>query len=125
MPHFSEQSKKRLSTCHPWLQDLCNEAIKIYDFTVLCGHRDELAQMIAFQEGKSKLDWPKSKHNKTPSLAVDLAPYPIDWNDIDRFYHLAGIMKGLNHKMRRLRLTWGGDWYSFKDYPHFEIKEKE
>ena len=122
MPHFSEKSKQRLSTCHPWLQDICNEGIKIYDFSVLCGHRNETAQMIAFQEGRSKLEWPKSKHNKTPSLAVDLAPYPIDWKDLERFYHLAGIIKGLAFQMK-IPITWGGDWLNFKDYPHYEIKE--
>jgi len=25
-----------------------------------------------------------------PSDAVDVAPYPIDWNDKERFYYFAG-----------------------------------
>ena len=42
---------------------------------IVCGHRNKEDQNKAFAEGKSKLKWPKGKHNKLPSQAVDAAPY--------------------------------------------------
>lgn len=55
MPVFSKASKERLSTCHPDLQRVMNEAIKITDFTVLEGHRGKAAQDAAFAAGNSKI----------------------------------------------------------------------
>ena len=108
--------------------DICNETIKIMDFSVTCGHRDEVEQQRLFREGKSKLQYPKSKHNRMPSMAVDIAPYPIDWNDKERFILLAGIMIGVAHE-HNIKLRWGGDWngdfdmkdQTFNDLAHFEI----
>jgi peptidoglycan L-alanyl-D-glutamate endopeptidase CwlK len=130
MPSFGSTSKERLSTIDHRLRMACEEAIKLYDFTVLVGHRTEQEQNKAFAEAKSKLHWPKSKHNQLPSLAVDIAPYPIDWNDTKRFYYLAGLMKGCAAKLG-YKLRWGGDWdgdgdfkdQSFNDLVHFEIIE--
>lgn len=67
-------------------------------------------------------------HNKTPSLAVDVAPWPIDWNDKNRFYHFAGRVQGIA-QMFNIKIRWGGDWDSdndlkdqnFYDLPHFEL----
>lgn len=119
MPSFGTKSKERLAEIDPRLQEILNEAIKIMDFTVLCGHRGEVEQNKAFAEGKSKLQFPESKHNKTPSLAVDIAPYPIDWNDIKRFEYLCGIIEGIAH-MKGIKVRMGRT-FSFKDYPHIEL----
>lgn len=43
------------------------------------GHRDEDRQNKLFEEGKTKVKWPDSKHNTSPSKASDSAPYPLDW----------------------------------------------
>ena len=72
--------------------------------------------------------YPNSKHNKLPSKAVDVAPYPIDWNDPDRFYHFAGYVRGIAEGMG-IKIRWGGDWngnfdlkdQNFYDLPHFEL----
>lgn len=119
MPKFSDRSKKNLKECHVELQEVINEAIKYFDFAVICGHRGEQEQNEAFNKGNSKLKYPKSKHNKKPSDAVDLAPYPIDWNNIERFKHLGFLILGIA-KSKKINLRWGGLWTSFKDYPHFE-----
>lgn len=128
MPSFSNQSKQRLSLCHPNLQMICNKAIKIYDFSIITGFRDKETQNQMYEEGKSKLKWPHSKHNMSPSHAVDVAPYPIDWQDSERFYYLAGIFMALAHE-NGIDLRWGGDWdrdtdfddQTFNDLPHFEL----
>jgi peptidoglycan L-alanyl-D-glutamate endopeptidase CwlK len=123
MPKFSVISKERLDTCHPDLIMLMNEVIKHTDISILCGHRGEEEQNKAFNEGKSKVRFPFSKHNKTPSLAVDIAPYNngINWNDIQRFKDLAEIVKECAEKLD-ISVEWGGDWVKFKDYPHWQLK---
>ncbi len=127
MPKLSERSLDILSSCHDELKQVLMEAIKIYDFTVLEGHRGETAQTIAVESGHSKTPWPESKHNKMPSLAVDIAPYPLDWTDWKRFYYLAGIIMATAAALR-IDLRWGGNWdggdldhQKFYDLPHFEL----
>jgi len=119
MPSFSKKSLERLNTCNPQLIDLLKEVIKEYDFVVLCGHRGEEEQNKAFKDGFSKLKFPKSKHNTNPSKAVDIAPYPIDWNNLERFKELAIIVKKIAIQ-KNIKIQWGGDW-KMRDYPHFEL----
>ncbi|KKK84706.1 hypothetical protein LCGC14_2780630 [marine sediment metagenome] len=120
MYSFGRVSRKRLATCHSDLQLVMNKAIEIYDFTILCGNRDETAQNKAFDEGASKLQYPDSKHNSLPSTAVDIAPWPIDWLDIDEFFYLAGIVMTVASQLN-IELQWGGRFKSLKDCPHFEL----
>lgn len=130
MPSFGRKSKERLLQCDQRLQLLCFELIQVMDVTILCGHRDKDEQNKLFKEGKSKLEWPYSKHNRYPSIAVDVAPYPIDWDDKKRFFMMAGLMFGLA-KTHGIKIRWGGDWdgdmnfedQSFNDLPHFELIE--
>lgn len=128
MPTFSETSRARLLTCHPHLQAVFNKVIQLRDCTILCGHRGQAEQDEALRTGKSKLAWPKSKHNALPSRAVDAAPYPLDWNDADRFRVFGGFVLGVSASMG-IPLRWGGDWdgdmtnkdQPFHDLPHFEL----
>lgn len=128
MPVFSERSKAKLATCHPELQHLFNEVVKHFDCTILTGHRDKEAQNGAFNAGKSKLQWPNSKHNESPSMAVDVAPYPIDWNDLERFRRFVWFVRGVA-AARGIEIRTGADWdgdhsitdQSFHDLPHFEL----
>ncbi len=128
MSRFSEKSLARLATCDPHLQEICHEAIEIFDFTVLCGHRGGDDQARLFEQGRTKLKFPFSKHNKFPSQAIDIVPYPIDWDDDGRFCVLAGIMFGIAAS-KGIKLRWGHDWnqnwqlhdQKFIDAPHFEL----
>lgn len=122
MPQFSRTSKARLDTCHDDIQDILNEAIKYYDFSVVCGHRDMEAQNRAFDEGNSQLRWPQSRHNTYPSTAVDIIPYPTGYDDINEFYKMATFIFAVANELE-IPLQWGGHWKSFKDYPHFELKD--
>lgn len=120
MPKFGKVSKSRLATCHPLIQELMNEVIKEMDISILCGYRNEKDQNEAYNKGNSKLKYPQSKHNMMPSIAVDCAPYPIDWNDIDRFKDMGKLVQK-KAKELGIEIDWGGNWHSFKDYPHFEL----
>lgn len=120
MPRFSKRSLERLSTCHPDLQRLMHAVIERFDIAVLCGHRTREEQERAYRRGFSKARFGQSKHNAMPSLAVDVAPYPIDWNDLDRFHEMARIVKEEAARLG-IQIRWGGDFNSFFDGPHFEL----
>lgn len=120
MPKFSKTSLKKLETCHEDLQRLCHKVIKVYDFSVLCGHRTREEQNKAYYEGFTLVNWPDSKHNKYPSLAVDIAPYPIDWNDKQRFIDLSKIMINTANNLN-IKIKWGGHFRKLVDMPHYEL----
>ena len=128
MPKFGRRSKERLATCDEKLQKVFNEVIKHVDCSVLEGHRSEERQEKLFKEGKTKVHYPNGRHNASPSRAVDVVPYPIDWNDRERFHLFAGMVIGLARGMG-ISLRWGGDWNmnfevddnQFDDFPHFEL----
>lgn len=135
MPKFSKRSIEHLQKCHVDLQTLMNEVIKTIDITVMCGHRGEKEQNEAFDKGYSKLKYPESKHNKTPSLAVDVVPYPTYYDDVTKLkemglYIVEVAKKLLDEGKITHEIRWGGDWDSdgdlndqtFIDYPHFEIQ---
>ena len=130
MPRFSEASETALTSCDERLQRLLRKAIERFDFRVLEGHRSMERQRELYDRGLSKALPGSSKHNTLPSLAVDIAPYPIDWADREQFTLLAGYLLGLAEGMG-FRLRWGGDWDQdfvvadnrFDDLPHFEIVE--
>lgn len=128
MPSFGDKSKAMLASCDPQLQSVFSEVVRFYDITILQGHRGQVEQDRAYSEGKSKVKWPNGKHNVHPSLAVDAAPYPIDFEDRERFFFLAGMVMGVAALMG-IKIRWGGDWdkdmdftdQKFDDLMHFEV----
>ena len=129
MPRFGKKSKKGLNTCDKRLQKVFNEVIKHVDCSVLEGHRNEERQNKLFDEGKTKVKFPNGRHNSSPSRAVDVTPYPVDWDDRERQTLFAGFVLGIAQSMD-IKLRWGGDWdmdfqvmdNRFDDFPHFEIR---
>ena len=130
MPKFGKSSRERLATCDERLQAVFNEVIKTIDCSVLEGHRDGARQDKLFEEGKTKVKFPNGRHNSLPSNAVDVTPYPVDWDDRERQTLFAGFVIGVASQMG-VNLRWGGDWdqdfevqdNKFDDFPHFEIRE--
>jgi len=130
MPKYGKISKARLATCDPRLQKVFNEVIKHWDCSILEGTRSEKRQNELYNAvpRKSKVKWPNSKHNSSPSKAADVAPFPLDWEDTERFYAFSGFVIGIATSMG-ITLRWGGDWDSdrdfkdqtFNDLPHFEL----
>lgn len=136
MNRFSESSERKLATCHSELQKLFRHVVMDYDCTVVCGHRGEEEQNKAYENGYSQLKWPESKHNTTPSLAVDVVPYEkggVDWGKLQSAF-FAGYVMGVADQLRRIgtikhRIRTGADWNrdydvddtKFWDACHFEI----
>lgn len=136
MPAFGTGSKAKLAELHPDLQKILKRGIELADFTITEGHRTEERQNMLFRKGRSKVQWPRSRHNSFPSMAVDIAPYPIDWENREEFTYVAGILVGIASELHadgeiEHVLRWGGDWdrdgdlddNKFDDLPHLELRK--
>jgi hypothetical protein len=130
MNRFSQRSKDVLSNADARLQRLFNEVLKVHDCAIMESYRDKATQNKYFAEGKSDLPWPKGKHCKLPSEAVDVLPFingkPCFGKEENIFF--AGIVAGIAYGMG-IKIRWGGDWDSdrdqrdqkLNDYVHYEV----
>ena len=128
MPRFGKKALKQLETCHANLRKVFVEVVKTVDCSVLEGHSGKDRQDALYKEGKTKVRYPHGRHNEFLSRAADVVPYPIDWEDRERFHLFAGFVLGTAKQMG-ISLRWGGDWNinwfvddnKFDDFPHFEL----
>lgn len=125
------------------------------DFMILEGVRSKEQMKINYGKGRtaaqlrmvgieakyaapreSKVTWLRnpfaSKHAADPkdglSAAVDVVPFPIDWNDLGRFNRLAALMLRAA-ALEGVHIRWGADWdedgkpreKGETDSPHFEL----
>jgi len=120
MPKLSAASRGRLAAAHPLLQQLFSAIAEEAPILVLDSQRGRVAQERAFSLGNSRAHFGQSAHNWSPAIALDVAPYPIDWNNLDRFRSLAAVVKA-KAKALGIPIAWGGDWTSIKDFPHYEL----
>ena len=146
MAKLSKVGSERLSTCDEKIQRVFKRVIQEFDFTVTCGHRTKGEQLQLFKQGRTLTngEWIKTgktvtnidgykkigKHNYYPSKAIDICPYPIDWNDLGRFKDLHKVVMRVASE-EWVELVWGADWdsdgdiaeHSLQDYPHYELKD--
>lgn len=133
MPKYSSASLKILGELHPDLQTLMLAVIEKIDISLVCGYRGKVAQHKAFLAKASKVDWPLSKHNRKPALAVDWKPYPDRFKDLD-YAFAAGFIQATADRLFaegkiKHRVRSGADWSqngqisdeSFKDLGHTEL----
>ena len=154
MPQFSKKSKDKLITCHQDLQILFNYVIKYFDCSIIYGYRSPAIQFDLFKKGRKlekgiwiienknivvtyKDGYEKlSKHNSNPSDAIDVVPYPIEWNNGNRMRFFIGFVKGIAQVLKdtnqiNYEIVTGIDWDNdtilkdqrFNDIPHFQIKK--
>lgn len=137
MAAFGTSSHARLITCNAVLQTLMGRVVVRRDCSCVCGHRNEADQSAAFNAvpQKSKVQWPHSKHNSLPSMAVDVVPWPEKWSSEEAFLELHRIITEEWAYMQAagedggFKLRWGGDWdgdgdrtdQTFNDFPHWEL----
>ena len=125
MPRFGKRSKQRLKGVDTKLVNVLNELVKIMEVTIIEGLRSQERQNELVAKGASKTKYSKHIQGK----AVDVAPYPIDWKDRDRFHYMGGMVRGIGQQLG-VNIRWGGDWdsdgetkdNSFDDLVHVEIK---
>lgn len=131
-------SRKKLEGLHPDVVAVVTRAIEVttQDFTVLCGVRTLAEQKELYAQGRTKpgqiVTWTlKSRHLPAADgfgRAVDLAPYPIDWNDLSKFDAIAKAMFDASEELG-IPIRWGADWdqdgnpreRGETDSPHFEL----
>lgn len=117
---LSQKSIDRLSGVHPDLVAVVKRALEIteVDFAVLEGVRSRARQEQLFKQKATKTM--NSRH--LTGHAVDLGAYvggSIRW-DWPLYYQIADAMKAAAAELE-IPLTWGGDWKTFPDGPHFEL----
>ena len=95
MPRFGKKSKERLKGIDTRLVKVLNELIKIMDVTIIEGIRSAERQEELLEKGATKVKYSKHMEGK----AVDLAPYPIDWNNRDGFHYMGGMIRGIAHQL--------------------------
>ena len=126
---------RKIEDLHPDLQPLAKEfirlcALKQCDVLIICTYRSNEEQAELYSQGRSKpgkivthAPPGSSKHNftvdgKPAAKAFDVVPLvdgKAEWNTGSPKWKIIGEVA------RFLRLQWGGDWASFKDYPHVEL----
>ena len=148
---LSQKSLDRLKGVDERLVKVVKRAIQLssVDFMVLEGVRSKEQCMINYGKGRTaaqcvakgvpaqyanpsaaKVTWLNdpfaSKH--VSGKAVDLVPYPVDWNDLKKFDAIAKAMLQAAKELG-VPVRWGADWDNDgkprergeSDSPHFEI----
>ena len=148
---LSQKSLDRLKGVDERLAKVVKRAIELspIDFMVLEGVRTREQCMINYGKGRTiaqcvakgvpakyanpnaaKVTWLNnpfaSKH--VSGKAVDLVPYPVDWNDLKKFDAIAKAMLQAAKELG-VPVRWGADWdgdgkpreRGESDSPHFEI----
>jgi peptidoglycan L-alanyl-D-glutamate endopeptidase CwlK len=117
---LGQRSLDRLKGVHPDLVRVVKRAIaeSDLDFTVLEGLRTLERQKQLMAQGATRTM--NSRH--LTGHAVDLAPVingAVSW-DWPLYHRLAKVVKAAAAK-EGVAVTWGGDWRTFKDGPHWEL----
>lgn len=138
MFRLSSKSASKLAGVHPDLELIVRRAIELsdQDFVVLEGVRTPERQRELYAQGRSKpgkkVTWTLiSNHFVQPDgygHAVDLVPFPVDWDDTRKFDRIADAMFQAARELG-MHIRWGADWdrdgkfreSGESDSPHFEI----
>jgi peptidoglycan L-alanyl-D-glutamate endopeptidase CwlK len=128
-------ASRKIDDCIPTLKNAWRLAEKKWEEQyperpkpfLTCTYRSNEEQNDLYNQGrinkKPKVTNAKggqSPHNYTPSFAFDIAFITIekklDWNT-RLFSDFSKLISEIEPKME-----WGGSWVSFKDNPHFELR---
>ncbi len=116
---LGKRSTDNLQGVHPDLVQVVRRALELspVDFTVIEGLRTPERQAELMKQGFTRTL--KSRH--IIGQAVDIVPLPVDWNNPAPFKLVADAMKKAAAELG-VRITWGGDFRTFKDLPHYQIE---
>ena len=145
MYQFGQTSNDRLATVDPKLQQVARRALRIssrrkdggIDFSIPAygGKRTAEEQAELFKKGVTKADgYEKQSYHQT-GLALDVIPYVkaegIKGNAIytkkiskqkrDLCFHIVASCMLQAAAELGVKLTWGGNWQSFNDAPHYQL----
>lgn len=151
---FGKASRAKIARCHPDLRKVINEAelISPIDLTIIetirrretqqdyfARGRTKPGRIITHRDGVSRRSNHQARHPVTGkwlddddpnavSYAVDIGPFPLDWNDAFGFGVVYAVMMQAAANVG-VNLRSGADWDSdgdrsdqkFDDWPHFEL----
>jgi len=118
---LGKRSTDNLAGVHPDLVRVVKRALELseVDFTVIEGLRTKERQAELLKQGFTRTM--NSRH--IVGQAVDIVPLPVDWNNKARFGLVAAAMKKAAAELG-VKITWGGDFKTFVDLPHYQIEVK-
>ena len=121
---LTDRDIKRLEGVDADLVKVVKRAIELspFDFMVVEGMRTLDTQKKYLAQGKTTTM--KSRH--LIGQAVDLAPLEngaIDWSNSKGQFDAVAVAMKKAAKELGVTLTWGGDWKTFIDKPHFQIEK--
>lgn len=125
---LSSTSKRKLNQCCEELQLIVNELLYYMDISVTEGTRSEKDQNKYYKQGTSRAKFGQSPHNYSPSYAIDIVPYPIpktedgNWDDNSPLWDDMAFLVSVISEDKDIDITWGGDFSTLVDKPHFELK---
>jgi len=125
---LSKRSLKHLEGVEPVLIDIVKEAIKDspYDFgiPITGGLRTAEQQQSLYYKDLSKCDGYIKKSYHQTGKAFDIYGYVYGKATWDKHIltKIARHIQKVAYDVFCVNLVWGGDWISFKDMPHFQIK---
>lgn len=136
---FSQRSLNNLAGVHPDLVRVVTDTLQTspIDFVVIEGVRSRAKQQEYYNAGKSRTMNSRHLHG----LAVDLWPIdPLTKGSavsgegapskelkksrdarLHELFDLLGAAMKASAKRASIPITWGGDWTTFVDKPHFEL----
>ena len=129
---LGKTSVEELSKINPILKQLANMAISRseVDFGILKlgGIRTAAEQHELFLAGRSKVDGLVKPTTHQTGMAVDLVPYingKYTWEDHEAFHLInkAVLESWKEMDVTEYKLVWGGDWKTFLDMPHYELRK--
>ncbi len=119
---LGKRSTDNLIGVHPDLVRVVKRALELspVDFTVIEGLRTKERQAELLKQGFTRTM--NSRH--IIGQAVDIVPLPVDWNNPKPFGLVAEAMKKAADELG-VKITWGGDFKTFVDLPHYQIEVKK
>lgn len=141
---LSKRSLASLEGVDARLVSVAKRAIQItkQDFVIIEGLRTREQMMVNYGKGRTaaqlakfnipakyaqpqlaKVTWLNNPFasNHASGKAIDVVPYPVDWNDISKFKAINDAFQAAAKELG-VKVEWGGNWSKSKDYPHFEVK---
>ncbi len=154
MPTFSTKSMTQLNSCTRDIKTIFMEVVKHMDISIIEGSRSAERQAYHWAKGRhlkregidprERDAWiisdnskvvthkdgyqQKSRHQQSPSVAVDVVPYPSMWQSKEKLIELRGVVKyvqGMLLAEGKIETTLdnGGDLWNGFDLPHYQLKE--
>jgi len=133
MPEFGKRSRRNFAGVHPDIRRVFDIVVVFFDCACTSGVRTTEEQQKLFAQGRTEpgaivtnCDGVEklSNHQVPPGeyfgMAVDVDPYPIDYNDRARYFAFAIVVKAVALALD-VPLEWGGDWERFPDLPHWQL----